>query len=168
MSSIFKPAILLTRIALTVILATSVLIAQETKGVTPAPVPVQIQNAKKVFIANAPGDIIAPSLGGNDRPYNEFYAAIKNWGQYELVSSPAEADLVFEINVTTSPAEPRLKLVILDPKTHTPLWWFAELIVQKRQMFHAEKVTDAFDDTILKLIDDVKRLAMPAAVGAKG
>ena len=32
-----------------------------------------------------------------NQPYNAFYAAMKEWGKYTLVVSPAEADLVFEI-----------------------------------------------------------------------
>ena len=34
--------------------------------------------------------------------YNEFYAAMKSWGRYELVSSPADADMVFEIRFAYS------------------------------------------------------------------
>ena len=135
---------------------------------------------RKVFIANAPGDAIAPAIGGNYSAYNQFYAAIKTLGQYELVSSPTEADLVFEISFINSLAEvggtsstgcsssrnPTLRLVILDPKTQVPLWWFSEQIVQKRMMFHAEKATNAFEDTIPKLVDDLKKITIPAT--AKG
>ena len=35
-------------------------------------------------------------------PYNRFSAAMKSWGRYELVASPAEAGLVFEIRFTRS------------------------------------------------------------------
>ena len=38
--------------------------------------------------------------GGPDRAYNEFYAAMKTWGRYELVAAPRDADLVFEIRLT--------------------------------------------------------------------
>ena len=38
--------------------------------------------------------------GGSNEPYNRFYAAMKSWGRYELVASPADADWVFEIRFT--------------------------------------------------------------------
>lgn len=59
-----------------------------------------------------------------------------------------------------------LRLVIVDPKTQVPLWWFGEPIVKKRMMFHAEKATDAFEDAIPKLVDDLKKVAIPPT--AKG
>ena len=64
-----------------------------------APAPVPIFSAKKVFVSNATGEIRLP-LGNPDLAYDEFYAAMKSWGRYEIVSSPADADLVFEIRYT--------------------------------------------------------------------
>jgi hypothetical protein len=32
--------------------------------------------------------------------YNELYAALKPWGYFQLVDSPAQADLIFEIRST--------------------------------------------------------------------
>jgi hypothetical protein len=52
---------------------------QAKDAAPPAPVPTPIATAKKVFIANAPGDNLPASLGGPDRTYNEFYAAIRSW-----------------------------------------------------------------------------------------
>ena len=75
--------------------------AQQAKRFAPAPVPSQIAAAKKVVISNAGNDI--PSayfldwLGNPDRTYNQFYSACKSWGRFELVPSPSDADLVFEI-----------------------------------------------------------------------
>lgn len=170
------PKAVFVGMSITLILASSpALTGQDAKGVPPAPVPLQISTARKVFIANAPGDAIAPAIGGNYSAYNQFYAAINGLGQYELVSSPAQADLVFEISFTnslvgvggtsstgcSSSSNPMLRLVILDPKTQVPLWWFSEQIVKKRMMFHAEKATNAFEDTIPKLLDDLKKIAIP-------
>ena len=88
--------------------------AQQFKQVTPAPVPPLILAAKKVFIANGGGDESLFDMpqysGGPDRLYNEFYAAMKSWGRYELVSTPGEADLVFEI-----------RLIMLQPMQSEPL-----------------------------------------------
>jgi hypothetical protein len=62
--------------------------------------------------------------GGPDRPYNQFYAAIKTWGRYEIVSYPTHADLVLEISWVLTDTGLRLsvlgqlRLVVIDPKTH--------------------------------------------------
>lgn len=119
-------------------------IAAQTKQAISAPIPTQIQLAKKVFIANAGGDdpgIDEPIFsGGVDRSYNQFYAAMKSAGRYELVGSPAEADLLFEIRFTVSTSttkvfkgdsigstlDPQFRLEIRDPKTSALLWAFTE------------------------------------------
>lgn len=71
----------------------------------PGPVPTPIITAKKVFIANAggdePWDSEAQFSGGPERAYDEFYAAMKNWGRYQLVNAPGDADLWFEIAFAT-------------------------------------------------------------------
>jgi hypothetical protein len=118
----------------------AILSAKQSKGPAPAPVPVQIGAAQKVFISNAGGESFETVIdqtvfnGGPDRPYNEFYAAVKSWGRYEIVSSPADADLVLEISwVLTDtglklPVLGQLRLVIVDPKTHVTLWNFTEYV----------------------------------------
>lgn len=69
-----------------------------------APVPPQIAAAQSAFIANAGGESLDTVIdetvfdGGPDRPYNEFYAAMKSWGHYLLASAPGSADLVLEIS----------------------------------------------------------------------
>ena len=60
--------------------AASTLLAQTASVMPAAPLPSQILTAKKVFISNA-------DAGTMDN-YNQFYAAIKTWGRYELVSAP--------------------------------------------------------------------------------
>ena len=57
-----------------------------------------------------------------------------------------------------SPDEPLLNWLITDPKTRVPLWWFAEQIIQKPHVLGREKVTDAFDDAMAALVDDVEKL----------
>jgi hypothetical protein len=79
--------------------------AQDHRAVTPAPVPTQIVTAKKVFISNLGSDALATPdfkrLGQLDLPYQRFYSEMKGWGRYELVTSPAEADLVFEVHFSS-------------------------------------------------------------------
>src|SRR5689334_18787030 len=47
---------------------------------------------EKIFIANAGGDFGGAPFkalrGGADRAYNEFFAAMKDWGRYEIVADP--------------------------------------------------------------------------------
>jgi hypothetical protein len=102
--------------------------------------PAQIAAAKRVFISNASGESNV-SAGVSELTYNEFYAAMKSWGAYELMSGPAEADLVFEIrfsyalgptNVTNggggSSLYQQFWLVVLEPKTHVVLWALTQSI----------------------------------------
>ena len=63
-------------------------IGSKKKVVPPAPLPAAISDAKKVFVTNA---------GGNQLAFDEFYAQIKQWGRYQLVGSPREADIIFEL-----------------------------------------------------------------------
>jgi len=72
--------------------------------------------------------------GGPDRPYNEFFAMMKAWGLYELVTSPADADMVFEVSGKLTdtglklPDLGRLRLTVIDPKTHVTLWRLTEFV----------------------------------------
>jgi hypothetical protein len=117
------------RAALFLILSVSIptipmLMAEEPPAAPAAPIPAQIIAAKKVFISNGGEDQWLdfdpkhnPSL-----TYDEFYADMKNWGKYELVSSPADADVVFEIHLAFRERAFQLRLLILDSKTHITLW----------------------------------------------
>jgi hypothetical protein len=76
------------------------LVAQQAAPVAVAPVPALLLDAKKIFISNAGADsgpFPHPFTGDPDRAYNEFYANAVSWGRYEVVATPGEADLVFEI-----------------------------------------------------------------------
>jgi len=155
----------------------------DSKPVPVAPIPVQIQTAKKVFIANAGGDDRSGDVGplfngGVDRSYNQFYAAMKVGGRYELVGSPAEADLIFEIQFvlpTASPAsnrgqtlatvwlDPQFRLVIRDPKTGTILWGFTEHAPWALLQGNRDK---NFDQAETRIVSDVQGLALRATAEA--
>jgi hypothetical protein len=68
----------------------------------PPAISAQIINAKKVFVSNLGEDAVATANlpGGADACYNTFYASLEQWGHYQLVSSPKDADLIFEISAT--------------------------------------------------------------------
>jgi len=113
-----------------------VVIAQGSKPVTDtAPVPPAIAAAKKVFVSNAGADDDSGKIfsTGPDHCYSEFYRQVQALNQYEIVSSPLEADLVFEVNMTFSPphelmgggkSKALVRVRILDPKTQIILWAF--------------------------------------------
>jgi hypothetical protein len=144
--------------------------AQQSKGPAPAPVPPQIAAAQKVFISNAGGATLETIIdetifhGGPDRPYNQFYAAMKSWGRYELVSSPAEADLVLEIswaltdNGLRLPVLGQMRLVVIDPKTHITLWNITEYVQGALLLGNRDK---NFDEAMNTVVARLKALTAP-------
>ena len=150
--------------------------------VPPAPVPSPIASARKVFISNAPGSDLPASLGGPVRSYNQFYAAMKDWGHYELVGSPSDADLVLEISLNSSLSSvggtstsgcisyssSELRLVILDTRMHVPLWWFNEEVNPKMSFGHRPEaaIEKALNGSIDSLVEDLKKLLNQSASGA--
>jgi hypothetical protein len=108
----------------------------QTNAPPVAPIPSQIASAHKIFIANG-GDICfdAQKLGGApNHAYNRFYADTKSSGRYELVGTPEEADLVFEVRLDCPPGETgrvesyngELWVSIIDPKAHVTIWTASE------------------------------------------
>jgi hypothetical protein len=143
-----------------------------------APLPSQILAAKKVFIANAGGGFDKEMWTGEpSRTYNEFYAAIGTWGRYELVGSPAEADLVFQISITSSArvlgqeVVPwfQVRLAILDPKTNVVLWALDEFIPEKpgMGMIFKKNRDKEFEDGLNRIVSDLKALTVQPAAIAK-
>lgn len=163
----------LKSLAIAVLLASSVW-AQQPQEAPAAPVPVQIGSAKKVFISNAGEDTVfslprdAMYSGGPNRAYNQFYAAMKSWGRFELVSAPADADLVFQIGFMDKNEGPvfvsQLKLVILDPKTNIALWTITKYVEPAGKAKNREK---NYDLTMTALLGDLKIIVAPAAAVSK-
>jgi hypothetical protein len=107
---------------------------------------------------------LGPVLSGqSNRIYNQFYAAMKQWGRYELVSAPAEADLVFEIGFTINgsaqlSALGHLRLVIRDPNTNVLLWTCIEYA---RFAYRKGNRDKNFDRAIGVIVDELKDLVKP-------
>ena len=99
-----------------------------------------------------------------DRTYNEFYAATKNWGRYELVQSPADADIVFEISLTVGQPYSSFKLRLLDPKTHIVLWAVVEYFSSTGLKNTRDK---NFDGGIDSVVNDLKALVSGPPVAAR-
>lgn len=165
----------------------SALPAAAQQGQATAPVPAQIGSARRVFISNV-GEGCSPFgqtafSGGAGRPYNQFYAAMKTWGRYELAPSPEDADLDFEINLacpaagenvvkggSTGPTyDPQLRLLILDVRTHIVLWGIAEHVEVAILQGNRDK---NFDRALAQLVTDLKQLTVgqpaPAGSGTSG
>ncbi len=136
------------------------------------PVPPAIAAARKIFVSNAGADsglFPAPFSGNTDRAYNQFFAALKATGQFDLVPDPADADLVLELqliapngpsngnkqNGTFDPV-PMFRLVIYDRKTHYVFWTLTQSIgVAMLQKTHDRN----FDDALSNLLLDFQQLA---------
>ena len=110
--------------------------AKTRKDIPPAPLPEVIVTAHKVFLSNG---------GGSDLAYDAFYSEMKNWGKYQIVGSPDDAELIVELsyhvedkgtrvwssvntyNNTTQVhsrqlTDPQLILTIYDARTKNSLW----------------------------------------------
>ena len=155
----------------------AVLHAQHIALVQPGPVPAQIISAKKVFVSNAGGQCNSfgstTFSGSPDRTYDELYAAIKTWGRYELTNAPAEADLVFEINLTCelfpdarrSATDAQFRLLVLDPKTQILLWGFTQQVPVAQLLSNRDK---NFDQAMASLMGRLKRLAGQTTAAERG
>ena len=170
-----------TSLTLLAISLLSGLAVAQAKQDEQAPLPSQIVAAKKVFIANGGGD--DPGMpdplfsGGADRAYNQFYSAMKSAGRYELVGSPSEADLLFEIRFSVVPDkrpnssfwgdkgtadayDALFRLEIRDPKTNALLWAFNEHMEWAMLRSNRNK---NFDQASGRIASDVLSLASRAA-----
>jgi hypothetical protein len=128
-----------------------------------APVPVQVLNAKRVFIANGAGDNdpgITKYTYGPDGLYNQFYADIKTVGRYDIASSPSDADVVLELKVEYAVyihdfPYPKFRVDVRDPKTNVLLWSFTEPV---NGAFLAKTGRKNVSQAVAKLADDLKKI----------
>lgn len=144
-------------------------LAQEPAAKATAPIPPQIAAAKKIFVSYA-GTTLISGMGASfqdysgdpDRAYYEFYAALKGLGRYELVPTPAGADLIFEvgmhsqmINTASSQNIYTLGVRVLDPATRVALWGFERCIPTAITQKNRDK---NFDQTLNGIIQDFMAL----------
>jgi hypothetical protein len=140
------------------------------------PIPPAILNARSIFVANAGADggmFPHPFSGDPSRGYSQFFAALQERGQYQLVADPSLADLVLElhliapygptnankINGAADPL-PAFHLVIYDRKSHYILWALTESIdVALLQKTHDRN----FDEALSNLVSDFEALTHPPA-----
>jgi len=147
--------------------------AKHRKDIPQAPLPAVIAEAKTVFLTNG---------GGSNLAYDAFYSDMKQWGKYEIVGSPDNADLIIELayhvehngtdvwSATNSYTgktqvyssqniDPQLALKIYDAKSKNALW----SAIDHRQLARREKNREK--ETIKsaeRLVDQLKtRVAIP-------
>jgi hypothetical protein len=162
---------LLRHAACLALLSATAAVAQQPAYTAAGPVPPAILAAKKIFVSNAGSDsglFPQPFTGDPNRAYTEFYADLKATGSYDLVSDPADADLVLELqlNAPEGPSNgskqngasdplPMLRVVVYDRKTHFVLWALTESIeVATLQKTHDRN----FDEAIERLIFQFGRI----------
>lgn len=127
-------------------------------------------NAKKIFLSNG---------GGSNLAYDAFYSGMKDWGRYEIVGSPEEADLIVELsyrvadegtrvwsstntyNNTTQVysrrvVDPQVILTIYDAKTKQSVWSETDHRRLARREKNREKETV---NSAERLVDDLKMRA---------
>ncbi|MGB6483344.1 MAG: hypothetical protein WBE86_07650 [Candidatus Acidiferrales bacterium] len=149
------------------------LAAGKHKKVPVAPLPTIVVNAKKIFLSNG---------GGSNLAYDAFYSGMKEWGKYEIVGSPEEADLIVELsyrvedegtrvwsstntyNNTTQVhsarvVDPQVILTIYDAKTKQSIWSETDHRRLARLEKNREKETV---NSAERLVEDLKtRVAVP-------
>ena len=162
---------------LSLLLLPGAILAQQAPSRPPVPAP--LLAGKSVFVSNAGADsglFPHPFSGDTARPYNALYTALASDGTFSLKSSPAEADLVFEIQLVApkGPAFgdnqgakvkgapdplPMFRLVIYDRPTHYILWTVTESV----DVAYLQKTHDRnFDDGIAALLSDLKAVVSQA------
>lgn len=130
--------------------------AQQPATTPPGPVPPAILAAKTIFLSNS-GTASVLYSGGQNRAYDQFYAALQAAGVFHLVEDPADADLVLEIELIDSgPGTAKFRLLIYDRKTHFLLWTLLEPI----GFCNRQKTCDTnFDDALPALLLNFEKLA---------
>ena len=127
-----------------------------------APVPSQILTAKKVFISNGGSQSFSMSeryTGEAYRGYNQFYGALQKSARFQLVATPAEADLVLEIATRVPVAAPdHLQLTIYETKSHFVLWSMDSWIEVAARRATSDR---NFDIAVTRLASNFEKLAAP-------
>jgi len=133
-----------------------------------APVPALLTTGRKVFLSNGGADagmFPHPFTGTQDRAYAYVYKALAASPRFEMVASPAEADLVMEIQLTppngplgdnkvkgTSDPLPTFKLTVYDRPTHYVLWTVTQTVDEaERQVTHDKNFDAALDSLLSEL-----------------
>jgi hypothetical protein len=135
---------------------------------SPAPIPTEIGAAHTIFLVNDGADQNFP-LSAQDA-YNQVYSALQAWGHFQLVSSPDQADLIFQLtdiapvtgvygdsNNVYSISGPAFRLEIKNPKTNVTLWTMnSAVLVSGRKAARARELNIAVTNLVsrVKVLDN--------------
>jgi hypothetical protein len=160
-------------VALCVFISLNAFGAKHRNDIPVAPLPTVVVNAKKIFLTNG---------GGSNLAYDAFYSDMKQWGRYEIVDSPDEADLIVELAYrvdrggtrvwsstnsydgttqvhSAQMLDPQVTLTIYDAKTKNSLWSEVDHRRLARREKNREKETINSAD---RLVEDLKsRVSVP-------
>jgi hypothetical protein len=154
--------------------------AQDTKAsaIAAAPLPEQLATATSVFIsyggADGYGTTVLKRAGSSSFIYDQFYAAMKTWGRYQLAASPAHADLILELRFSvplvdcgkTATYAGQVQLTILDGKTHFVLWTVNEPVEIALRIATWER---NINEGVTNAVGEMQRLvAQPVTAGTSG
>jgi hypothetical protein len=149
--------------------------ANRPEGIN-SPVPALLLNARKVFISNGGADaglFPHPFTGTQDRAYAFVYHALSAGKRFQVVASPADADIVLQIQLlaplgplgdnkqkgTTDP-EPTFKLTVFDRPTHYIVWTLTQTVDQAlRQETHDAN----FDAALTSILSQLELVAGTSA-----
>jgi hypothetical protein len=144
-------------IAIVFLTAVASCAASARTTVLPAPIPTPLTAAKKAFVANGVDQAGFPAADGI---FNDFYAKLQRWGRYELVTSPAEADIILQISVRApyvyyvnnlvNLTQLEFQLQARDPKSNVLIWTTS---VTPRGAGSSSGARKSYADTNTKLID---------------
>jgi hypothetical protein len=140
--------------------------AKTRKDIPPAPLPEKLLTAHKVFVVNG---------GGSDLAFDAFYKALKDWGRFQLVSTPSDAEIVMQLrygvvnrgtevwSATNSytgqtqvfsdqVVDPQLVLTVFDASSKTPLWsTVAHQRLARRQKNREKETVNAAEGLVERL-----------------
>src|SRR5208282_1518898 len=160
-------------IGLCVLISLNAFGAKHRSDIPAAPLPTVVVNARKIFLTNG---------GGSNLAYDAFYSDMKQWGRYEIVGSPDEADLIVELAYRVDHGgtrvwsstnsydgttqvhsaqilDPQVTLTIYDAKTKNSLWSEVDHRRLARREKNREKETINSAD---RLVEDLKvRVSAP-------
>jgi len=152
----------------------ALLLATCAHAQTTAPVPTQFATAHTIFLASA-GTTATPDVEDYvSALYPSTYRMLSTLN-YQLVATPADAELGMEISVVTvpplgvgAPSAAYLQLVVRDIKTHALLW---TLQVPLNNDFRAKSIQKGLDAAEARIAADLNALktgTLPTSASTTG
>ena len=159
---------LLLNSLLATLLATAAIAQSPTPTPAPpsAPLPAALATAHKLFLGNAGDQDNAECV----RAYNDFYAGLTSLHRFELVTDPAQADLILELHYEfsfglgvegNSIAPRQFRVLFIEPVHHVILWSLTE---RSNYAVRKKNRDKDLDQTVSALVNDVDLLTQPTSI----